>query len=167
MIAAFAVAVATCWVPPVEAPVRIGFEAPACSWCPGHRGVEFATAAGSVVRAVEAGVVSFAGTVVGQRFVTVTDHAGWQETYGYLSGAAVTQGQAVAAGQPVGTAGTTLMFTVRVAGVYVDPGPMLGSWRWPARLVPLDGAAPRPVGPPALSCARPVVAPVGGPRLAR
>jgi murein DD-endopeptidase MepM/ murein hydrolase activator NlpD len=147
--------VATCWAPPVDAPVSRRFEAPACTWCPGHRGLEFATAAGTEVRAVAAGTVTFAGAVAGRSYVTVTTPAGWQITYGYLAARSVGAGSSVGAGQVVGVTGDPLLLTVRIGGQYVDPARFVGTPRWPLRLIPSDGAAPRPAGAPRLQCADP------------
>src|SRR5690349_13785767 len=37
--------------PPVEAPIIDRFRPPACSWCPGNRGIDYAVAPGTPVRA--------------------------------------------------------------------------------------------------------------------
>ena len=55
-------------------PVVDPFRAPACAWCPGNRGLEYAPPPGPPVRAVAAGVVTFTGVVAGTRYVVV-DHA--------------------------------------------------------------------------------------------
>lgn len=151
MIAALVVAVA-CWAPPVEAPVTRPFVRPPCQWCPGHRGVAFATVPGTAVRAIAPGVVTFAGAVAGRRFVTVTDDDGLQVTYGYLATVAVRAGVRVPAGVLLGTTGDPLLLTVRVNGEYVDPAAYLGRWRWPTRLVPVDGSPAPPAPPPVLVC---------------
>lgn len=136
----------------MDAPVSRPFDRPACLWCPGHRGVGFATAPGTAVRAVTAGTVTFAGVVAGRSYVTVTTAAGWQITYGYLALRAVGAGDQVGAGRVIGTTADPLLLTVRINGVYVDPGPYLGTLRWPLRLIPTDGSPPRPAGPPRLQC---------------
>ncbi|MFP5489044.1 MAG: hypothetical protein ACLGHQ_12150, partial [Acidimicrobiia bacterium] len=59
------VVAATCWYPPVEANVRDPFRDPGCPWCPGNRGIEFATRPGQPGTAVAAGRGSFVGTVAG------------------------------------------------------------------------------------------------------
>ena len=54
---------APCLRPPVGAPVLDGFRSPWCLWCAGNRGLEYATAPGTPVRAGAGGVVAFAGPV--------------------------------------------------------------------------------------------------------
>jgi murein DD-endopeptidase MepM/ murein hydrolase activator NlpD len=142
---------AGCWPPPVAAPVVEGFDGPECPWCAGHRGLEFAPTRGLAVRAVAAGVVGFAGAVAGRRYVSVDQPDGHRATYGWLTRIAVAEGDTVAAGHIVGTAGERLMFTLRRDGVYVDPAPLLGRLVRPPWLVPRHGVGREP--PPArLEC---------------
>jgi murein DD-endopeptidase MepM/ murein hydrolase activator NlpD len=142
---------APCWLPPVAAPVVEGFDAPACPWCAGHRGLEFGPTAGVAVRAVAAGTVAFAGAVAGRRYVSIDQSDGRRVTYGWLATIAVAEGDAVRAGDVVGRAGARLMLTVRVGGQYVDPAPMLGRLVRRPWLIPADGAGREP--PPArLEC---------------
>jgi murein DD-endopeptidase MepM/ murein hydrolase activator NlpD len=96
---------APCWPPPVAAPVVEGFDAPECPWCAGHRGLEFAPTRGLAVRAVAAGVVGFAGSVAGRRYVSVDQADGHRATYGWLTAIAVAEGDSVGAGDIVGRAG--------------------------------------------------------------
>ena len=142
-----------CLVPPVDAPVVEPFVAPACSYCAGHRTVDFANTAvatGTVVAPI-AGRVSFAGEVAGRRFVSVRsgDHT---VTVGGLGSLAVSAGQAVAAGETVGRGtglGPVTLSVRRDAGQpteeYLDPGQFLARRIGRARLVPTDGTRPRPV----------------------
>ena len=142
-----------CLVPPVDAPVVEPFVAPACSFCAGHRTVDFANTAvvtGTVVAPI-AGRVSFAGEVAGRRFVSVRsgDHT---VTVGGLGSLAVSAGQAVAAGETVGRGtglGPVTLSVRRDAGQpteeYLDPGQFLARRIGRARLVPTDGTRPRPV----------------------
>ncbi|MCU1360156.1 MAG: peptidase family protein [Ilumatobacteraceae bacterium] len=145
-----------CWTPPVDAPVTDPYRAPACTYCPGNRGIEFGPHAGQTVTAVESGVVSFAGSVAGTRYVVV-DHAdGLRATYGRLATIAVSSGQVVHAGQVVGTTTDRFYFGLR-RGIdpnetSVDPMSMLGVRRYRSRLVPVDGTPPLPVGPGRLAC---------------
>jgi murein DD-endopeptidase MepM/ murein hydrolase activator NlpD len=147
---------APCWNPPVDAPVTDPYRAPPCTWCPGNRGIEYGPRPGQTVTAVAAGTVTFAGSVAGTRYVVV-DHAdGIRATYGRLATTDVRRGQAVAAGDPIGTTTDGFYFGLR-RGLApddrpVDPTPMLGVRRYPARLVPLDGTAAPPVGSGRLTC---------------
>jgi murein DD-endopeptidase MepM/ murein hydrolase activator NlpD len=146
----------TCWAPPVHAPVTDPYRAPACTYCPGNRGIEFGPSPGQRVTAVEQGVVTFAGVVAGTRYVVV-DHAdGVRATYGRLATMAVARGERIGAGVVIGTTTDRFYFGLR-HGVApnerpVDPTPMLGVRRYPSRLVPVDGTpAPSP-GAGRLTC---------------
>ena len=141
-----------CYPPPVVGPITDPFRAPACAQCAGNRGLEYATHVGQRVTAVAPGVVSFSGLVAGTRYVVVLQPDGRRATYGRLASTAVALGAAVTAGSVVGTASTGLFFGFREGDVYVDPAPLLGRWRFRPRLLPSDGAAPRPAPPPRLGC---------------
>lgn len=140
-----------CWPPPVAAPVAEPFRAPACGWCPGHRGVGYSLAPGTLVRAVAPGTVSFAGSVAGLRYVVVTHPDGVRVTYGQLQQLLVAAGAIVVAGQPVGSSSSWLHLGVRRGAVYLDPASFLGRWQGRPRLVPVDGPA-RAGPPPRLVC---------------
>jgi murein DD-endopeptidase MepM/ murein hydrolase activator NlpD len=145
-----------CLTPPVAAAVSAPFDGPACPWCPGHRGLQYATAAGTVVRAAGPGTVTFAGPVAGTVWVTVALDGGVLTTYGPLRTVLVRRGAVVGVGVALGTTVGPLHFGVRIGGQYVDPAPMLGRpVHLVPRLVPLDGRIPVP---PALRC------PAGGTR---
>ncbi len=92
------------WVWPTGGPVAVtrGFDPPAQRWLPGHRGVDLALAPGSSVLSPAAGVVAFAGTVAGVGVVSIDHPNGVRTTFQPVA-AVVTEGQAVAAGQPIGT----------------------------------------------------------------
>ena len=135
------------YVPPVDAPIVDHFRPPACTWCPGNRGIDYATAPGTPVGASAAGVVTFAGQVGGQLFVVVAHADGLRTTYAYLATVSVQAGQRVAQGDVVGTAGATLHFGVRRGDVYLDPELLFAGGRAVARLVPLDGRQPARAGP--------------------
>jgi murein DD-endopeptidase MepM/ murein hydrolase activator NlpD len=122
-----------CLRPPVTAGVIDPFRVPACTWCPGHRGLEYGTRAGAAVHAAAPGRVSFAGPVAGVVWVTIAHPAGLVSTYGPLARVAVRRGQSVAAGQTVGVTQGALHFGVRRHGQYVDPAGLLGT---PVHLVP-------------------------------
>jgi len=133
-----------CLNPPVVAPVADPFRPPGCRWCPGNRGIEYATAAGTAARAGAAGTVSFAGTVAGTRYVVVEHPSGLRTTYGRLATIAVTAGRAVSAGTVVGTTTARLFFGVRRGDAYLDPAHYLVQQYRRPRLVPTDGGSRRP-----------------------
>ena len=127
------------YVPPVDAPIIERFRPPACTWCPGNRGIDYATPPGAPVRASAGGVVTFSGSVAGDRFVVVAHADGLRTTYGYLATAIVAAGDRVVARQLLGTAGGPLHFGVRRGDVYLDPELLFTAERLVARLVPLGG----------------------------
>jgi murein DD-endopeptidase MepM/ murein hydrolase activator NlpD len=129
--------------PPVDGPIIDHFRPPACSWCPGNRGIDYAVAPGTPVRASAPGVVTFAGAIGDQRFVTVLHADGLRTSYAYLATVAVHAGQAVGHDTVVGTSGATLHFGVRRGATYLDPELLFAGWRLVARLVPTNGAPPR------------------------
>jgi len=102
----------------------------------GHWGVDIASAPGQPVRAIGAGTVSFAGSVAERKSVTV-DHGGALRTsYSYLAAIAVTEGQTVSRGTPVGTSGIhdgadAFHVSLRVGATYVDPLSLAGCSRVP------------------------------------
>jgi murein DD-endopeptidase MepM/ murein hydrolase activator NlpD len=149
------VAATPCWEPPVVAPVVDPFRAPACTYCPGNRGIEYGPQPGQVVRAVAGGTVEFAGTVAGTRYVVVEHADGLRATYGRLGTLSVGRGTVIASGARIGTTTDRFYFGLRrpePSDEPIDPTPMLGARRFPARLVPLDGTpAPWP-GPGTLAC---------------
>jgi murein DD-endopeptidase MepM/ murein hydrolase activator NlpD len=151
-----AAAASSCLLPPVPARIVVPFQQPACLWCPGNRGVDYGTPAGTTVRAAGAGTVSFAGPVAGAVWVTVAHAGAMLTSYGPLRALAVRRGAVVVAGDLLGYSAGSLHFGVRVDGRYVDPGPLLGeSVHLVPRLVPLGG---RIAPPPERRC------PAGGAR---
>jgi hypothetical protein len=150
--------------PPVDAPIVDHFRPPACLWCAGNRGIDYAVASGTAVRASAAGTVTFAGAIGAERFVTVLHGDGLRTTYAFLATIAVHVGQPVARGAVVGTAGVALHFGVRRGTVYLDPELLLGGGRLVARLVPISGARPRgAAGAPARAPPLSPLAPGKGP----
>jgi hypothetical protein len=117
------------WVVPVSGSVVSAFREPVSRYGAGHRGVDFAAATGTPVKAANDGQVAFAGTVAGGLHVVVGHGGGIRTSYSFLSSVAVTQGQRVRRGQVVGTAGGSgdghspgvLHFGVRIGERYVDP----------------------------------------------
>ena len=114
-------------------------------WGSGHRGVDLSARPGQPVLAPEAGVVSFAGTVVDRGVVTVTHAGGLRSSLEPVSWS-VRRGQPVARGQVVGSVAgnpghcapaTCLHWGLRRGEAYLDP------LRWvvgrgPVVLLPLD-----------------------------
>ena len=90
------------WRAPLDGPLTVArpFEPPATPYGPGHRGVDLAAPAGTIVRAAAGGVVSFAGMLAGRGVVAVT-HGALRTTYEPLT-VLVRVGQPVAAGTPLG-----------------------------------------------------------------
>lgn len=126
--------------------VARGFTAPATPYSAGHRGVDVASADGEAVRAVDDGVVVFAGTVV-DRGVVAIDHDGVRSSVEPVD-PEVEAGDRVRRGQVVGhlasggshAAGVLhLGARVRVEDgwAYVSPLLYLGGARR-AVLLPLD-----------------------------
>ena len=128
-------AAGTVLVPPLDAPVSVRFVEPAHRWAPGHRGVDYAVAPGTRVRAAGDGVVSFAGEVAGHLAVTIDHDLAYQTTYTALRDVAVTEGQVVSQGETIGSSGEAhpngmpgLHFGVRLNDTYVDPAGLLGGF---------------------------------------
>jgi hypothetical protein len=119
-------------VPPVDALVARSFEAPTERYGPGHRGVDFAVAAGTAVRAAADGRVKFAGSVAGVQAVTLAHEAGLETTYTALAEILVAEGQVVRQGEWIARSGTShgglpgLHLGAKIDGEYVDPTTLLG-----------------------------------------
>lgn len=121
--------------PPVDAPIVDPFRAPEHEFGPGNRGIEYATTPGQPVRASAAGVVSFAGQVGGNLFVTIDHGDGLRTTVGFVDEALVNVGTAVDAGALIGSAGPTTHFSARRNGEYFDPELLFVGFRIAVRLV--------------------------------
>lgn len=141
-----------CYQPPVTTPVTHPFEAPACTWCAGNRGLEYAPGRGTPVAAAAAGTVVFSGSVAGVQYVVVQQVDGRKATYGRLLERAVATGERVEAGDVVAASGDELFFGLREGSRYVDPAPFLGGARFAPRLLPDDGRPGRPARPLAPRC---------------
>ena len=118
--------------PPVDGAVVARFDAPVRRWGSGHRGIDYAVAPGTAVRAAAAGTVTFAGPVAGTLAITI-DHGPFQTTYSSLSSVDVSEGQAVDRGHWIGTAGeahpgsgTGLHLGVKDGDAYLDPALFFG-----------------------------------------
>lgn len=124
------------YVHPVDAPVLDPFRAPASTYGPGNRGLEYDTAPGDPVHAAAPGRVAFAGEVAGSRHVTVAHRDGRLTSYSFLADVEVRIGQEVDGGDVVGTAGGPVHVSVREGGEYVDPALLFGVEVTSVRLVP-------------------------------
>ncbi|MGO2746310.1 murein hydrolase activator EnvC family protein [Microbacterium sp.] len=122
------------WVWPVDGARTVAepFRAPAHDYGPGHRGVDIATATGTVVRAPADGVVAFRGVVVDRALLTIDHGDGVISTFEPLASELV-PGTAVRAGDAIGTVASgghaatgTMHLGVRVDGVYTNPMLMFG-----------------------------------------
>lgn len=127
-------------------PVLRPFEPPSTAYGPGHRGVDLGTAPNAPILAAGPGVVVFAGPVAGRGVVSI-DHAGGIRTTYQPVAAAVTRGQHVEGGTPIGrltadspTAGhcrePCLHWGARRDEQYLDPLGLLSTGR--VRLKPWD-----------------------------
>lgn len=124
---------ATVWlIPPVDAPISARFDAPAETWGPGHRGIDYAVEEGTAVRSAADGTVVFAGNVAGTFAVTIAHSQGMETTYSALSEVSVAAGDVIEQGYWIGRAGRAhadaggLHFGVKVEGHYADPEAFLG-----------------------------------------
>lgn len=137
--------------PPVDAPVIDPFRPPPHPYGPGNRGLTYAVAPLTPVRAVGDGEVVFAGAVGGALHVTIRHGDGLRTSYSYLAALAVGAGTRVATGAVIGWSTEVLHLGLRTPdGTYLDPA-LLWSGRWEPRLVPGgDDGAPVPPEPVAL-----------------
>ncbi|MBT1097747.1 M23 family metallopeptidase [Streptomyces sp. Tu102] len=146
-------AVGRAWPVGVRPPILRGWEPPATTYGRGHRGVDLAAPAGTPVRAVAAGRVSFAGRVAGKGVVSVelpgTGDPPLRTTYEPVR-TTVKKGDEVEAGEVVGTVEATgshctetcVHWGLRRADTYLDPLSLLPPWllrSGPSRLLPVLG----------------------------
>jgi murein DD-endopeptidase MepM/ murein hydrolase activator NlpD len=139
------------WTWPVIGPVIRDFDPPDSPYGSGHRGIDIGAPLGTPVVAAAPGVVTFAGPVGGQLFLTIDHGGGLASTYSWLAALGVHKNDHVAQGQTVGRSGQGhpgsetphLHFGVKLNGAYVDPldylEPMAVSGF--IRLAPTDAAA--------------------------
>jgi len=125
------------FIAPVNAVVIDPFRAPPEPWLAGNRGLEYDTTVGQSVVATAAGVVTFAGQVGGNLFITIRHGPDLVTTVGYLETVGVASGATVAQGEVIATAGDTLHFSARRNGAYIDPASLMQSVRIHVRLVPV------------------------------
>ena len=111
---------------PVNGPVTSGF---GMRWGRMHEGIDIGVGYGTPILAAAAGRVVYAGWMSGYGNLVAIDHGGGISTaYGHQSSIAVSVGQIVAQGEPIGYVGCTghcfgphLHFEVRINGAPVDP----------------------------------------------
>ncbi len=140
------------WDWPVEghngAPeVLRGFDPPDQPWLPGHRGIDLAADAFTLVLAAGPGTVAFAGSLAGRGVVSVEHDNGLRTTYEPVD-PTVTVGEPVSTGsvlgilQPLSThcARACLHWGLRRGEVYLDP----------LSLLPHQPPILLPYGPPVL-----------------
>ncbi len=139
---------------PVRGPVVVFFRPPACQYCSGQRGIEFALGASTTVEAAADGIVTFSGVVVGTRYVVLEHLGGLMTTYGMLSDSRLIRGDSVRSGELVGHASRRFYFGLRLAGSYLDPLPLLQADNFRYRLIALDGTPARPAQKGSSTCAR-------------
>ncbi|MFE8964447.1 M23 family metallopeptidase [Streptomyces iakyrus] len=150
-------AMARTWPVGLRPRVLRGWEPPATVYGPGHRGVDLAAPAGTPVRAVTAGRVSFAGRVAGKGVVSVdltgTGDPPLRTTYEPVT-ATVEKGEEVDPGEVIGTvaasgshcsAAPCVHWGLRRGEVYLNPLSLLPPWllhRGPSRLLPVPDTRP-------------------------
>ncbi len=83
-----------------------GFAKPEKNWLPGHRGVDLNATMGDPIFAAGPGTVLYVGTIAGVPVVSIEHEAGLRTTYQPVF-ATVNQGDAVAAGDKIGTLAPT------------------------------------------------------------
>ncbi len=126
------------------------FEAPSFEYGPGHRGIDLPGRVGQTVRAVAAGRVTFSGQVAGIATITIS-HGTERSTYQPVS-SSVSVGDAVTAGQPIGTLlaghpscrGTCLNLGRLRGKHYLDPADLLSSGESYRLISPSGPPPPRP-----------------------
>lgn len=115
---------------PVDGRILRGFEEPAGPYGSGHRGLAVEAADGTAVRASAPGTVSFAGSVAGVGWVSVTHGDGVVTSHGPLGDIVVARGDTVHAGQRLGRVAhdaqrAHLHWGARRDGRHVDPASLL------------------------------------------
>jgi hypothetical protein len=135
--AAPASAAASGYRPPVPTPVADPFRPPSNTYGPGNRGLDYATAPGTEVKAAGDGEVVFAGQVGGGLHVVVLHPDGIRSSYSFLSSVRVQRGDTVRQGQVVGTAGPQRFhFGARAGDAYIDPALLFSTGPPEVHLVP-------------------------------
>jgi hypothetical protein len=164
------------WHWPVTGAIVRGFDPPDDPYGSGHRGIDIATAVGTVVLAPADGVVTFAGKVGGRLFLTIDHGGGISSTCSWLTSVLVRKNDHVVRGQAVATTGwghadlpiPHLHFGVRKDGTYVDPMTFLAALSVTTliRLAPLNVDASAPLGASAVGRMAGLANPPPPPRVA-
>jgi murein DD-endopeptidase MepM/ murein hydrolase activator NlpD len=122
------------WVWPLAGPrsVAAPYRAPAHEYGAGHRGVDLVAEPGTTVFAPAEGVVAFRGTVVDRPLLTIEHPGGLVSTLEPVTSALI-PGEAVVAGQPLGSVGAgghtptgAVHLGVRLNGDYINPMLLFG-----------------------------------------
>jgi hypothetical protein len=123
--------------PPVAAPVADPFRPPSSPYGAGNRGIDYATAPNTEVKAAADGEVVFAGQVGGTLHVVILHGDGIRTSYSFLSSIRVQRGDKVRQGQAVGTTGVQpFHFGARAGDAYVDPALLFSTGPPEVHLVP-------------------------------
>ncbi|MGB4135982.1 MAG: M23 family metallopeptidase, partial [Microbacterium sp.] len=98
-----------------------------------HRGMDAAAAVGTTALAPASGVIAFRGTVADRPLITIDHGDGLVITLEPVA-SALSPGEAVAAGQPIGTVATgghvrpgTVHVGIRAGDGYLDPRPFFAA----------------------------------------
>lgn len=120
---------APAFAPPVDGTIVSDFGSTAGGKA--NKGLDYEAAAGSPVKAAEAGEVVYVGELPGYGKVIAIKHGNeWATVYGHTSDVSVSKGQVVAKGQDlarVDPADNRLHFEIRRRGKAIDPRPMMAS----------------------------------------
>ncbi|WP_426623773.1 M23 family metallopeptidase [Leifsonia sp. McL0607] len=117
------------WQWPVAPPRMVqAYAAPPSPYAAGHRGIDLASAAGTIVAAPSDATVHFVGVVVDRPVLTLDHGSGVLSSYEPLVADGLRAGDSVARGSPLGVVGTRahcsnacLHVGVRIDGTYVSP----------------------------------------------
>lgn len=117
------------WRWPVVTPRIVQAYAPPPSpYATGHRGIDLAAEAGTIVAAPSDATVHFVGVVVDRPVLTLDHGSGVLSSYEPLAADGLSAGDSVARGSPLGVVGTgahcsnaCLHVGVRIQGAYVSP----------------------------------------------
>lgn len=143
-------------MPPVSGAVAFPYVEPSCEFCAGHRTIDFEQSIGREVSAPVTGVITFAGTVVDQQFVTIDPDpkSGFSPEIlvtigGLIRDSSVRTGQVVHVGQRLGETNGLIHLSMRYINEgkparYIDPTSFLARRRSRVRLIPNSRVGGRP-----------------------